>query len=158
MMRPTTASKKNAKEPNSGLSKDLDSDMMISGKELPNVPRYKSMRTNLDNETKTSARGSETPQMKGSKAASTNKPQPNQKRQSVSRQVGFGSSSGISQPKNKSSGFGARTNSSTKKDTEKFKKSEMISGIGLSKYRNEDICNELTFSKEGMRLQSDAKR
>ena len=34
----------------------------------------------------------------------------------------------------------------------------MISGIGLSKYRNEDICNELTFSKEGMRLQSDAKR
>ena len=34
----------------------------------------------------------------------------------------------------------------------------MISGIGLSKYRNEDICNELTFSKEGMRLPTEAKR
>ena len=34
----------------------------------------------------------------------------------------------------------------------------MISGIGLSKYRNDDICNELAFSKEGMRLQTDAKR
>ena len=77
MMRPTTASKKNAKEPNSGLSKDFDSDMMISGKELPNVPRYRSMKVNLDNEAKTSARGSETPIIKGSKAANTSKPQPN---------------------------------------------------------------------------------
>ena len=83
MMRPTTA-KKNAKEPTSGLPKDLDSDMMISGKEVPNLPRYKSMKMNLDSDSKNSARGSETPLIKGSKNL-PNKPQPNQKRQSVNR-------------------------------------------------------------------------
>lgn len=77
MMRPTTATKKNAKEPSSGLSKDLEFDMLISGKELTNVPRYRSVKMNLDGENKNSARGSETPVIKGSKTLNNGKPQPN---------------------------------------------------------------------------------
>ena len=107
--------------------------------------------------------GTSTSSKKDSANSQSTAHQPRQKRQSLSRQGSNAKSSHTSGPTGSYGGFGVRNAQRSKDagssgvDISKKQEEYGVSGMGFTKFgksnmRNNDICDELILSKEGMRF------